>query len=185
MFGMAFAGGKVKMTDLHAASLPDPFMANLETEILGTNAHLIETMFRKEATAPSRRLVMAIDKTYALKSLDIVQNRLGKCWVGSAYMPNEDPEDRPGCNGYIKLREPSEEDDENDPCDMVLNTSKVTRAHEIMECLVWDPASCVKGRPRFSLCCTPMIYQTSAEQMLSLFGTILQHGGHYIRCIVT
>ena len=180
MFGLAFKSPKATLLGLHSMSLPEPFLANLSSEILSQNGLLIDAAYVRHQAAPRRRLTMAFDKTYLLKSIDIAQIRMGKCWIGSAFEAFAE-NDQQGTQGYIKLLE----DDRDDSANLVMDASKVQRADELCEFLVWDPASTLKGRPRFPLCSVPMRYECSSLEMLHLVGTVLEHGGDYIRCIVS
>lgn len=182
MFGLAFKGARTNLSKLHSMGLPDPFMANLSDEVLAQNALLIDSLCQRVKGAPRRHLALAFDKTYLLKSLDVVKNRLGKIWVGSAFEVFECKRaDRQlGQSGYIPLREDPEDDSGQDG---VVDGQKVHKADEVLEFLVWDPCSTIKGRPRYPLCTIPCRYECSGLEMLHMVGSVLESGGDYVASI--
>ena len=202
-FGLAFRVPKLSLHNMHACNLPDAFLAQTELALLQQNCliignHLATRRDASESSLPSgRRPTLAFDKTYILKGLDVVQFRGGRAYLGTAFDPDAAMSARRGApqtcskedgnKGFLLLRtnddnqelqEPQEDDQASEQ--LTWDAADLNYAQEMLEFLIWDPA--VKGLPRFSACCIPTSYESSAMHMLHLVGQVLQ-GASQIRTI--
>ena len=82
-FGLAWTAPKLPLSNMQGHGLPDPFLAVASPEVLQKNALLIDGLLPPRGHC--RRLTMALDKTYLLKGLDIVQVRQGRGYVGTCF----------------------------------------------------------------------------------------------------
>ena len=71
------------------------------------------------------------------------------------------------------------EDEEEDA-----DVADITHAREMLEFLVFDPASALSPLPRFSLCALPTSFKCDATDMLLYLGQVLEDGGEHVRTIV-
>ena len=174
-FGLKFKGVQSNLAKLLSMGLPDPFLSILSDEVLNQNILLVDSLCQRHQDAPRRRLSLAFDKTYCLKSLDVIRGRLGKCWVGSAFEMFAE-EQQPGRTGYIPLLDASDEDHEGqeDQGDGVVDGGRVHKADEILEIVIWDPCSTIPGRPRYPVATIPMRYECSGLEMLQVIGQVLE-----------
>ena len=189
------------LNNLSAKSIPDPFLSICSVEVLKQNGFLSERVFPKLEKSCYRRLTMGFDKTYLLKQLNIISNRLGKGLVGLAFRPDGKDLQQIG-NSFVLLpmcEGVEGQDDQDDqargssgmsimPCSSpaldALDFSALDHALEMLDCIVWDPASRSKGNPRLSMSSIPMAYECKAETMLLLIGSIMQHAGAAVRSLV-
>ena len=201
-FGLSFTIPRLALNNMFAKSLPEPFLAQLNLEGLQHNCMLIEnqlavprtsdTLSSAKPSKPARFLTLALDKTYILKGIDIIQLRAGRGYVGTAFDPApkagaSDVDD--GSKGFLPLKSPpapeagsaDSETAPGAPEPLKWDASSLNYAHEMLEFLLWDPA--VQGLPRFSACHIPTSRESSALDMLRLSGQVLA-GASRVKTIV-
>ena len=84
-FGMLSQKPKVNLCGLLDRGLPDAFCALARVDILRQNALAVDTLLPKNPGAPVRRLCCAFDKTYLLKTINVLQHTFGRGLVGTAW----------------------------------------------------------------------------------------------------
>lgn len=177
--GLASRVEKVSLKDPALQGLPDPFLAFASQPLLQDNIRNIERLLPKhpDAVGPhaSKRLILAMDRTYLLKSVDPVVCRLGKGFVGTAYTNFFGDKDSAvdAANGFLPLSQ---------SCDLPpLHT--LPTAKEVCEFLCFDPASPAQKLPPFSLTLCPMTSKVTGLEVLQLVGSIMASAGYAIRMI--
>ena len=146
-FGLAWTVPRMPLSNMHAHNLPEPFLAISSQEVLRENAKLIDSLLPPLAQGPRRRLTLAFDKTYLLKSLDVIALRRGKGFVGGAFklcsmatkQDQEHKEDE--YSGFLPLRDhhgPAPADPASQEAS-VYDASRLQFAAEMLEMLLWDP----------------------------------------------
>ena len=199
-FGISFAVPRLPLQNLHAFNLPEAFLSITSKETLLQNTLLIRNQVTppRQDTQPShaqrRNLVLAFDKTYLLKSPDVLVLRVGRCYVGTAFdlkSLDSTAESQATGKGYLLLQTAAAADNE-DQDDKEASSASSTQtpscdassldyAVEVLECLVWHPQ--VKSLPRFSLSSIPLSQECSGEDMLRLVGLALA-GCPAVKCVV-
>ena len=190
-----------KLDNLLDRSIPDPFLSICSAEVLTQNALLSERVLPRFEKSCYRRLTLAFDKTYLLKQLNIISSRLGKGLVGLALRPDgKIGKDLEIGNAFVPLPvgptasecvdgvedqvHASSSMPSSSPALDALDFGALDHAVEMLDCIVWDPASRSKGNPRLSISSTPMAYECKAETMLLLIGGIMKHAGGAVRSLV-
>ena len=201
-FALQFVGKSLtKLEDMLARGIPDPFLSICSLGTLVQNGVLLDNIFpRAGEKSCGRRLTLAFDKTYLLKQVNIISNRLGKGLVGVAFRPdhmNTLDEMADVGNAFVDVPVPEsgnddldgpEESEEHDlPTSKKLDGldfARLDHAKEMLDCVVFDPASRVKGNPRISICSIPMASDCNAEAMLLVLGGIMAKAGGSVRSLV-
>ena len=116
--------------------------------------------------------------------------RFGKCLVGTPWRMEPSVQsalDTLGEDGIVNQMSQAARNcvqiiptDENEAMDVDLQKE---RAREMLVCLLWDPSSRVKGRPRFPLLELPMLSECSGADMLLIIGFFMKYGGDSIKCM--
>lgn len=192
MFGMAHTKVKNDLCSLSQSGIPDPFLAVCDVSVLKQNGCAAESCFPMLEGGSFRRLCLAFDKTYVLKQVNVLKNRLGKGLVGIAWKPQVDQQvsnkNIIGDVGdaFLDLGLDGEDDTEGPSKSSPLKSvdfGTANYAREMLDCIVWDPATKTKENPRFSICSVPMSDDCSAEAMLVTLGQILLNAGSAVRSV--
>ena len=200
-FGMNWTAPRLPLDNLHSWGLPEPFLALATAGILSTNSKLIEDVLSRPLPVdPStqvthhqhqRHLVLALDKTYLLKGIDIVSLRRGKGYVGTGFRPsvlaNPDEDHKLEDFGFLPFQRRVQEtnveaDQAQDDAARCWDAAELAYAREILELLVWNPL--LEGLPRLPLCSVPLEYTINAFEMLDIVGRTLADGGSAVKTIV-
>ena len=108
--------------NLNIHNLPDPVLPHRSAELLADDSHKLDGAMRLGRDGPER-LCLCMDSTYLVKALRPFKQGDEKGFVGGAYRAELD-------ESWIQM--PAE--------DTTLDTSKVVRTKEVLECLACDPA---------------------------------------------
>eukprot|EP00435_Cladocopium_sp_Y103_P017067 s1083_g4.t1 len=165
--GQSQKGVKVGVEDLEAHGFPNPMLALMCQEQLESNVELCDQLFPRGPDAPVRRLVLAFDHTYLLKTLCQATWKSEAGLVGGCWSPFE-PD-----GGFMPLA--------SLPADSV----KKPKANLMLECLCWDPAA----RKQFtcSLASMPMRLRAAnadpQTEMLATVGKVMKAAAAIIKGI--
>lgn len=121
--GQSQKGLKVGMESLVAHGFPNPMLALMCENQLASNVELCDQLYPRAPEAPVRRLVLAFDHTYLLKSFSQSTWKGEAGLVGGCWSPFE-PE-----GGFMPLANLPE------------NAVKKPKANLMLECICWDPAA--------------------------------------------
>ena len=215
-FGLQFAVPRLPLANLHSFNIPEPYLAILNPSTMDKNMQLISSMLDppartpagNEPTASGRFLTLAMDKTYLLQGVDIVNVRWGKGYIGTGLQVSslfQLPAERdPQRIGFLPLqslegrqkqvhREVETVDGEEAAVVAVpdvpqqslspWDAASLNYANEVCEFLIWDPR--LKGLPRVPICSVPMQYACDSFEMLQLVDRVFHGGGQGVQTCMT
>ena len=142
-----------------------------------------------------RCLVLAMDKTYLLKGVDVVKLRRGKGYIGTAFgltslhrrhgeNPIADIEDigvLPLCSVQEAEEARAAQEEGKSTSHSAWDASTLNYANEMCEFLMWHPG--MESLPRLPVCTVPMSTKCTGRQMLELVGHILEAVGPIVQSI--
>lgn len=134
--GQSLHAGRVDLDALHSKGLPNPMLSLMDAQQMERNLELIDQKFPRSADAPARRLILAIDHTYLIRTLVQEKWKGVAGLVGSPWTPFKEHD------AFMDLRALPE------------GATRKEKASMMLCCLLWNP--CSVNRETYSLASMPM-----------------------------